>query len=178
MIREFIALSADVEALKNAFGRIVKVGPVEQVDAERGYRLRLGENANGKPFLSPWYPHPESGKTSVPLKPGQIVGVINPGGDPRQGIIIRGGYSDANPSPNDDMEADVFADAGVRLQVKDGVLHIDANSKVVVNAPQVELGGEGGKPVARVGDMVNVSTGSSAGLWPIVEGSSVVSAVD
>src|SRR5690606_40881603 len=47
-------------------------GPVEMIDAQKGYRLRLG-GSDEKPFLSPWYPHPETGKTSVPLKKGQIV---------------------------------------------------------------------------------------------------------
>jgi hypothetical protein len=177
LIAEIVGMKADIEFLKTAFGNSMKVGPVHEVDAEKGYRLRLG-GTDGEPFLSPWYPHPETGKTSVPLKPNQIVGVINPTGDPRQGMIFRAGYSDDNPSPNQDMEANVFADAGVRLQIKDGVLHIAANSHVVVNAPKVSLGGEGGKPVARVGDMVEITSGSSAGLHPIVQGSSVVAAVD
>lgn len=177
MIADFIAMRLDIEMMKTAFGNSLKVGPVEVIDAEKGYRLRLG-GTDQDPFLSPWYPHPETGKTSVPLKKGQIVGVINPSGDPRQGVMFRGGYSDEHSSPNGDMEANVFEDAGVRIEIKGGSLVITANSKVVVNAPQVDLGGEGGKPVARVGDMVNVGSGSSAGLWPIVEGSSVVSAVD
>lgn len=178
MIREFMALASDVEVLKSAFGRLVKVGPVEVIDAQKGYRLKLGENADGSPYLSPWMPHPETGKSSVPLKKGQIVGVINPGGDPRQGILVRGGYSDENASPNDDMSANVFADAGVRLSIKDGVLHVEAGTHVIVSAPKISLGGEGGERVARVGDRVHVEKGSSAGFWKIVEGSGVVSAVD
>ncbi|WP_281978807.1 baseplate assembly protein [Pseudorhizobium flavum] len=126
MIREFVALNADVEALKNAFGRVAKVGPVEELDAEKGYRLKLGERPDGGPFLSPWYPHPETGKTSVPLKKGQIVGVLNPSGDPRQGILIRGGYSDEHASPNQDLLANVFEDAGVRVTVAEGALVIEA----------------------------------------------------
>lgn len=55
---------------------------------------------------------------------------------------------------------------------------INATTKAVVNSPAVELGGEGGKKVARVGDKVDVGSGSSAGLWPIVEGSNTVKAVD
>ena len=54
---------------------------------------------------------------------------------------------------------------------------IDAATNVLVNAPEIELGGEGGKQVARIGDMVNVTFGSSAGLHPIVEGSDVVFAI-
>lgn len=177
MISDLIAMRLDLEMLKTAFGKSLQVGPVEIIDKDKGYRLRLG-GSDEDPFLSPFYPHPETGKTSIPLKKGQIVGVVNPSGDPRQGFMIRGGYSGDHKSPNDNMDANVFDDAGVRLEVKDGILHVSANSKVVVNAPSVELGGEGGKPVARVGDMVDVKTGSSAGLWPIVQGSSVVSAAD
>lgn len=177
MIRDFVALRYDLEVLKAAFGRAIKVGPIEVIDADRGYRLKLGET-DGKPFLSAWYPHPESGKTSVPLKQGQVVAVVNPGGDPRQGVLIRGGYSDDQPAPNADMEANVFEDAGVRMEIKSGVLHVSAVSKVIIEAPDVSLGGEGGKRVARVGDKVHVQTGSSSGFWPIVEGSSTVTAID
>ncbi|MBI1620157.1 baseplate assembly protein [Aquamicrobium sp. cd-1] len=109
--------------LKTAFANSLKVGPVEMIDAQKGYRLRLG-GSDEKPFLSPWYPHPETGKTSVPLKKGQIVGVINPSGDPRQGILIRGGYSNEHSSPNTDMNANVFEDAGVRVTIADGALQV------------------------------------------------------
>lgn len=177
MISDFVAMRLDIEMLKTAFGNSLKVGPVEVIDAQKGYRLRLG-GSDADPFLSPWYPHPETGKTSLPLKKGQIVGVVNPSGDPRQGLMFRGGYSDANPSPNDNMDANVFEDAGVRIEIRDGVVYVSAASKAVVEAPVVELGGEGGKPVARIGDKVSVGSGSSQGLWPIVEGSSVVTAVD
>lgn len=125
MISEFVALRADLEFLKSAFGNALKVGPVEVIDAEKGYRLKLG-GTDDDPFLSPFYPHPETGKTSVPLKKGQIVGVINPSGDPRQGVMFRGGYSDEHSSPNGDMEANVFEDAGVRVTVADGALVIVA----------------------------------------------------
>lgn len=116
-----VGMKADIEMLKTAFGNSLKIGPVEKIDAEKGYRLRLG-GTDDDPYLSPWYPHPETGKTSVPLKKGQIVGVMNPSGDPRQGLVFRGGYSDDNPSPNDNMDANVFEDAGVRIEVKDGQL--------------------------------------------------------
>lgn len=131
MISDFIAMRLDIEMLKTAFGNSLKVGPVEIIDAQKGYRLRLG-GTEDEPFLSPWYPHPESGKTSIPMKKGQIVGVVNPTGDPRQGFVFRGGYSDANPSPNDDMEANVFQDAGVKISIKSGKLRIEADTVEIV----------------------------------------------
>lgn len=118
-----VGIVTDLQMLKTAFGKAMKMGPVEQIDPVKGYRLKLGEGLNG-PFLSPWYPHPETGKSSVPLKKGQVVGVVNPTGDPRQGFLIRGGYSDAYPSPNDDMDANVFEDAGVRLSIAGGRLRV------------------------------------------------------
>ena len=182
MISEIIAQRADIEQLKTLFGRSLRVGAVEVVDAEKGFRINLGNGADGEPFLSPFYPHPESGGTTsswAPLSKGQIVGVINPGGDPRQGILLRGGFSGDNPAPSGSLDENVLQFGGVKVTIsKDGSVQIDAATAVTVNAPQVTLGGLGGKPVARVGDLVSVGTGSSAGTWPIIEGSSVVSAVD
>lgn len=67
-----------------------------------------------------------------------------------------------------------------------GDVEITAGGQVSVNASgdvnlvaggDVNLGGPGGAAVARVGDLVNVGAGSSAGQWPIVSGSSKVKAV-
>lgn len=126
MIREIVSIRADLETLKSAFGNALRVGSVAQIDAVRGYRLNLGEGEDG-PFLSPWLPHPETGKTSVPLKLGQVVGILSPAGDLRQGLVLRGGYSSANDSPNANMAANVFDDAGVRMTVADGALLIEVD---------------------------------------------------
>lgn len=112
----------DVQMLKSAFSRMVKEGAVEEIDAEKGYRVKLGEGTDGAPYLSGWVPHPETGKTSVPLKKGQRVALLSPGGDIRQALLLRSGYSDAHASPNSNMEANVFEDAGVRAEVADGKL--------------------------------------------------------
>lgn len=177
MISEIVAQRADIEHLKSLFGRSLRVGAVEVVDAEKGFRIKLGEGAGGEPFLSPWYPHPESGgatRTWAPLSKGQIVGIINPGGDPRQGVLLRGGFSDDNPPPSQSLDENVLEFGGVTLTISaNGALTIDAPGKVVVNSPNIELGGEGGRQVARVGDLVDVGSGSSSGKWPIVTGSHV-----
>ena len=51
-----------------------------------------------------------------------------------------------------------------------------ASKKVVLDCDDIALGGEGGARVARVGDLVRVGHGSSAGDHPIVGGSSKVTA--
>ena len=129
-------LVQDIAAVKTAQAKMLKVGPVEELDAEKGYRILYGET-DGEKHVSPWLPFPETGKTSVPLKKGQIVGVANPGGDPRQGMILRSGYSDAHPSPNANMDANVFSDAGVTVTVADGALVI------AVGGVTVRVSGEG-----------------------------------
>lgn len=192
LIDEVLRLRSDMEAVKSALGEALVVGTVEQVDPERGYRINLGEGTEG-PMLSPWLPHPESGGQTaswVPLSVGQIVGLFSPSGDLRQGLLLRGGFGGENAPPSQDMAANVLEAFGIRMQMKDGQLLIqcrdatiecetstvDAGTSVLVRAPKVDLGDEGGPPVARIGDMVHVTFGSSKGLHPIVEGSSLVNA--
>lgn len=124
IVQSFVSMHNELQSLKSLVGRSMKVGPVHVVDAEKGYRLLLGER-NGKQFLSPWYPHPESGKTSIPLEVGQVVGVVNPNGDPRQGFMIRAGYNALHPSPNGDLAANVFSAGGVTVKATPGQLSIE-----------------------------------------------------
>lgn len=154
MIGDLLALRGDLESLRTAFGGALRVGAVHAVDAEKGYRVKWGEGPDG-PFLSPWYPHPESGGTNstwVPLSVGQVVGVINPSGDPRQGVLVRGGFSGVNPPISSDLEEVAVEFPGVRISIRDGAVTVTAEGRVVVNSPDVQLGGEGGPAVARVGD--------------------------
>ncbi|WP_137136558.1 baseplate assembly protein [Rhizobium sp. FKY42] len=144
MINDILVMRQELEALKNTVARMVQVGTVEELDAAKGYRLNLGPGPDGKPVLSPWLPHPETGKTSIPLKKNQIAMAINPGGDPRQGFLLRGGYSDEHKTPSDDLEANVFEDAGVRISIKDRALVIKAGG-VTITISGAGMKIEGGK---------------------------------
>lgn len=176
MLHEIIIdLRTDLEMLRTAFGNSLKVGPIEEVDAKKGYRINWGKGPDG-PYLSPWYPHPESGgqtSTWFPLSKGQIVGVMHPHGDMRQGVMFRGGFSEKNPQQSEDLEQNLYKALGVLLTVKDGVVTLEGDLVVKGN---VDLGDLGGPRVARIGDRVNVPIGSSKGLWEIVEGSELVRA--
>lgn len=134
MIEALAGMKIDIEMLKTAFGNALKVGPVEVVDARKGYRLKLGEAPDGTPFLSPWYPHPESGGatgTWAPLSKGQIVGVINPGGDPRQGVLIRGGFSGINPPISESLGENKYKFGGVVVTVANGKITIEGDLHVI-----------------------------------------------
>lgn len=147
-----VGMQVDIAMLKTAFGNAIKVGAVAVVDADRGYRLDLGRGSDGEPYLSPWYPHPESGGQSrswMPLSVGQVVGVVNPGGDPRKGLVLRGGYSGDHPPPSADLAANVLTAFGARVTMADGTITIDGdlrvNGRSVLNG-ECNLGGEGGVP--------------------------------
>ncbi len=71
-------------------------------------------------------------------------------------------------------EVALYDDQGQKVVLYRDRIEVEA-PKVVVKSDDVHLGAEGGPRVARIGDRVNVGAGSSAGLWPIEEGSSKVS---
>ena len=138
MIDAMADLRIDVEMLKTAFAGSMKVGPVADVDAKRGYRLDLGTGSNGQPYLSPWYPHPESGGQSAswqPLSKGQVVAVFHPSGDPRQGVLMRAGFGGDNRPPSEDLARNVLEAFGVRLEMAGGEMRVTVDRAVTVVAP-------------------------------------------
>jgi len=72
-------------------------------------------------------------------------------------------------------EVALYDDQGQKVVLYRDRIEVEA-PKVVVKSDNVQLGADGGAAVARVGDLVNVGAGSSAGQWPIVSGSAKVSA--
>ena len=92
----------------------------------------MGKDDEGNDFLSPWISHAETGKTSKPFKVGQPVAIVSTG-DLRQAGLIPIGYSDGHPSPNDNLDANVFDDADVRVEVVDGKLIITGDVEITGN---------------------------------------------
>lgn len=137
---QITAIRADLAMLKSAFGGALKVGPVEEIDLKKGYRIKLLDGPDG-PYLSPWLPHPESSKTSIPLRKNDVVGVFSPSGDLRQGLVFRGGYSGVNPNPSTDIEEDVLLSSnGVRLVAVNGDLVLEQGN-LRVAAGNTDLNG-------------------------------------
>ena len=52
-----------------------------------------------------------------------------------------------------------------------------SSEQVVVDSPEILLGKDATKGVARVGDYITIDTGSSAGSWPIMTSSSAVKSI-
>lgn len=72
-------------------------------------------------------------------------------------------------------EVALYDDQGQKIVLKRDQILVEA-PKVVVQSDDISLGGEGGQRVARVGDLVRVGSGSSAGDWQIISGSDKVTA--
>ncbi|MGY5801858.1 phage baseplate assembly protein V [Rhizobium sp. LEGMi12c] len=155
-------------------------GTIAEVSDDKSkYRVKLSDQ-NGKPYLSPWIKARTLAaggvKVDVLYQNGEQVDVVSESGDMADAQIDFSAYSDANPRENKDMP--------LHIKIGDTVVEASADLvkvtsvTVIVHSPNVQLGGEGGKQVARIGDRVNVGSGSSAGLWPIIEASSNVFATD
>lgn len=143
----FLEIRAKIEKLNTGFANALKVGPVEVIDAKKGFRLKLGEDEDG-PYLSPWYPHPESGgatRTWAPLSKGQIVGVMNPVGDSRQGVIFRGGFSDQFPPPSEDLQENRFEFGALSISATGG------GDTLTITL--------GGSSITMTGDRIDVNSG-------------------
>jgi phage baseplate assembly protein gpV len=134
LLAEVVALRAELSETRTAMRNMVRTGTVEKRDADKGYRLNWGKDDKGATIMSPWYPHPESGgaaKTWLPLSEGQIVTAINPGGDFRQGFLVRGGFSDQNPKPGFELTQNGFTFGNVRVEIADGSLKLSIGGSTI-----------------------------------------------
>ncbi len=174
-IEEMVArLALEVSRLNRVISRQVRFGTVAKVDAEKGVaRMMLSDPDSGDAFLGPWRPWAELAGATRSWRPpvaGQQMLVMAPGGDLAQSLLLPATFSNQFQAPSNKGDAN-------RETLGQVILDMEAE-RYGITAPRVDLGASDGKAVARVGDMVNVTYGSSAGLHPIVEGSSKVFASD
>ncbi|MEM7047822.1 MAG: phage baseplate assembly protein V [Pseudomonadota bacterium] len=136
------------------------------------------------------------GMTSVP-HPGAACVVVAAGGSRTHNLIVAADHPDHRPTGLKDGEVMVYDDQGQCVHLKRGGIEIttskpitvnassismNASEQIIMNAPSIEmkgdvqLGGTGGARVARLGDEVTVTAGSSAGVYKITSAASKVSA--
>lgn len=179
IIDRLIDMELRIEELKRRQETGMRVGTITEVDAERGLaKVDVGTPDN--PLISSWLPWTERAggiSTWTPPSKGEQVRLVSPAGDMAQGWIDQGGFSNENPQSHNKANERRMTVGDTTITESGGKVFIET-PLTVVKSDQVDLGGEGGKPVARIGDKVHVKTGSSKGFWPIVEGSEVVNAVD
>lgn len=199
LIEHVIAMERRIIELERKQENAVRVGRIEEIDASRGL-VKVDVGTPEHPLVSGWVPWTERAggiRTWTPPSPGEQVRLISPTGDMAQGWVDQGGFSNENVQPHDREDERVFTvgettitETGdsVLIQTMDATVECTnakikaeeqaeiETAKAIIKADKVELGDEGGPAVARIGDRVKVPVGSSAGLWPIVEGSSIVNA--
>lgn len=131
--------------------------------------MRAGEKADGVEHFQAY------GLTTRPLKGAEGI-ALGVGGHRGHLVVVATG--DRRHRPNDLQPGDVVLHdhRGQTVELRDTGIVVKSPVKVIVECDDVQLGADGGARVARVGDMVQIDSGSSAGDWPIVEGADKVSA--
>ncbi len=165
--------------LERRMMNMIRFGTVASVDlAAATCRVQLNDNHTTGDL--PWSVQRAGNvRTWSPLSVGEQVMILSPAGDISQGVVMPSLYQSVHSAPSNKANEHVtdYGDGTViTYDTTAKKLRIDCAAAVEVIAPLVELGGVGGAAVARVGDMVAVGTGSSAGNWPIVTGSDKVNA--
>ena len=128
MIRELVELASRVAELERRFAGVMRHGTVAQVDAEKqAVRLKLGQDASGAPFLSPWVPYAQIAgalKVHTPPSVGQQFTLMAPAGDWQQAVAVPMTWSDANPSPSQQGDENVVTYGNVTATIKDGLVKV------------------------------------------------------
>jgi phage baseplate assembly protein V len=176
--------------LARRLANIIRLGQIFEIDYEAAKaRVKIGD------LETDWLPwitsNSGANKDWNPPEIDEQVMILSPCGELNQGVIFPSLYRGNAPENSGNIQSVTFADGSkISFDRAGGNLTLDikgsANIKVAGNAEieatnitlkgNVDLGGSGGNAVARVGDKVKIDSGSSAGEWPIISGSSKVKA--
>jgi len=176
--------------LTRRLANIIRLGQIFAINYETAKaRVKIGD------LETDWLPwitsNSGNNKDWNPPEIDEQVMILSPCGELNQGVIFPSLYRGSAPENSGNIQSITFADGSkISFDRAGGNLTLDikgsANIKVAGNAQieaanitlkgNVDLGGSGGNAVARVGDKVKIDSGSSAGEWPIISGSSKVKA--
>ena len=135
MSESLIELFRRVADLERKIANQMRHGTVHSVDAAKGtIRLKLGEGANGKPFLSPAIPYAQMAgalKVHTPPSVGQQMTLLAASGDLRQAVAMPMTWSNSNAAPSQSGEENVLTFGSVRIELK--------GDKLKITAPEIEL---------------------------------------
>ena len=182
--------------LTKRLSNIIRIGTIFEINVQIAKaRVKIGELETD--FL-PWA-NSNSGSNNIwnPPEIDEQVVILSPSGDLSQAIILPSLYKNNASNSDQNIKSITYQDGSkISFNVSSGTLDLDLKGdviiKVVGNANiegdninitassnitldgNVDLGGSGGQPIARIGDKVEITGGSSAGQWPIISGSSLV----
>jgi phage baseplate assembly protein V len=177
--------------LERRLANIIRIGTIFEINHEIAKaRVRIGELETN--FL-PWI-NSNSGSNNSwnPPEIGEQVVILSSGGELSQAVILPSLYKNNASENSNTIKSMIFADGSkVSFNLESGNLDLDIKGNTtikVAGSAQIEaanitlkgninLGGSGGQPVARVGDEIEISSGSSAGKWPIISGSGKIKSI-
>lgn len=143
--------------LERRFENRKRKGTVSEIDIPKGLaRVKLGEDKDGKPYLSPWMPWKEVSmgaiKTHFPPSVGEHVEIDSESGDLTDGVISTSLPSNTNQRPHDKAAEGVITVGDTRIEITGGKVTI-TSPEIVLKANVLHLGDTGGKPVHRKDDV-------------------------
>ncbi len=143
-IRELVELASRVAELERRFSGTMRHGTVAEVDpGKQLVRLKLGKDADGNPFLSPWIPYAQIAgalKVHTPPSQGQQFTLLSPSGDWQQAVALPMTWSDNNQSPSSNGDENVLTYGNVRATIKDDLTKVDVGGTVLeVTSDHVEI---------------------------------------
>lgn len=107
LTQRILEMEREHSELKRRFGNLFRIGTVTKdgVDGKAAtVRLEYGKDDEGKPRKGPPLPWMEQGgafKSWFPPSEGQTMVSFHPTGDPAQGFVLNGSFSDKNKQPSE-----------------------------------------------------------------------------
>ena len=182
--------------LAKRLSNIIRIGAIFEINHQTAKaRVKIGELETD--FLPLANSNSGSNNSWNPPEIDEQVIILSPSGDLSQAVILPSLYKNNASDSDQNIKSITYQDGSkISFNVSSGTLDLDLKGdvaiKVVGNANiegdninitgssnitldgNVNLGGSGGQGVARIGDKVEITGGSSAGQWPIISGSSKV----
>ena len=122
-------LAMRVAELERSFQGMMRHGTVEEVDTKKQQvRLKLGDDDDGKPFLSPWVPYGQTAgayKFHNPPSKGQQMTLLSPTGDWPQSVTMPMTWSNNNKSPSEKEDEHVLTFGQWRIELKENSLILE-----------------------------------------------------
>lgn len=174
--------------LGRRLANIIRIGVIFTIDYETARaRVKIGKlETNWLPWVNA-----NSGKNKSwnPPEIDEQVIILSPSGELNQAIILPSLYKNNAPENSSNIQSTIFKDGSkvtfdhssgnLDLNIK-GSTTIKVSGNAIIESSNIllkgdiNLGDSGGKAVARIGDEIEITSGSSAGKWPITSGSSKV----
>ena len=159
-----------IEQLDRRLNNIVREARVTEVDLERGLvKVEAHELVSA---WSPWVEHAGAIRSWTPPSVGQRVMLMSPSGEPGQGIVYAGGYSDQFAAPSNDADAHIIKVGELTLTWRKdkAIINLEDGGKVEVEKDFVR-GQLGDARFVASGTVAKVRKGDS---WVVCTGGEII----